>query len=223
LVYWQVDLGIPTFIFTDSEVENILKGSARSAAGVHLKELLDKCSEVLYKYGGHKEAAGVSVELDKYDEMRMLFMDRIGEPEEVIDTDIVYYDLEIDISEVENVIKTLEKYAPFGQGNPEIRFLIKGFELSPRYSSFYKTMGGDNEHLKLFGIGMEAVGFGMTQHYIDLHEPKTLNLIGTLGTNYFMGKTATQITLSDFDSAEKRIEKSKLASLLASRAKERYS
>lgn len=213
--------GIPTFVFTDSEDPKIYKGSARSAGGVHLKNLLDTVSDNLYKYGGHAEAAGISVESTKFYDMISGLQENIPEMEKV-DTSTVYYDLEINTSEIDSTLKELEKYAPYGEGNPRIVFKISNFELSPRYSSFYKTMGDENQHIKLLGNNMEAVGFDMTQKYIDIKEPKKLNLIGTLGENIFMGKTSTQITMDDFESAG-TVAKTKLALLLEAKSKSRYS
>lgn len=213
--------GIPTFVFTDSEDPTIYKGSARSAGGVHLKDLLDTVSDSLYKYGGHADAAGVSVEAAKFYDMMSGLQENIPEMEKV-DTSTVYYDLEISTSEIDATLKELEKYAPFGEGNPRIVFRISDFELSPRYSSFYKTMGNENQHIKLLGNNMEAVGFDMTQKYIDIKEPKRLNLIGTLGENMYMGKTSTQITMDDFENAG-AVGKTRLAMLLEAKSKSRYS
>lgn len=213
--------GIPTFVFTDSEDPSIYKGSARSAGGVHLKDLLDTVSDSLFKYGGHAEAAGVSVEAIKFYDMMSGLQENIPEMEKV-DTSTVYYDLEISTSEIDATLKELEKYAPFGEGNPRIVFRISDFELSPRYSSFYKTMGNENQHIKLLGNNMEAVGFDMTQKYIDIKEPKRLNLIGTLGENMYMGKTSVQITMDDFENAG-AVGKTRLAMLLEAKSKSRYS
>lgn len=215
--------GVPTFVFTDSENPDIYKGSARSAVGVHLKDLLDTVSDTLYKYGGHSEAAGVSVEASKFDDMIYALSENIPEPVNSADSSAIYYDLEINCSEVDGLITEMRKYAPFGEGNPKIRFKINQFDLSPRYSSFFKTMGDEEQHIKLFGNNMEAVGFNMTQKYLDLGRPAHLNLIGTLSINYFMGRSSIQITLDDMQDAGTKVEKSNLAKLLEARAKARYS
>lgn len=213
---------VPTFVFTDSDNPDVLKGSARSACGVHLKNLLDLSADTLYKYGGHAEAAGLSVEKDKYYDMINAFVENIPDPVVPIDNSTVYYDLEIPASKVEETIKELEKYAPYGEGNPRIRFKVTDFELSPRYSSFYNTLGDQNQHLKLFGVNMDALGFNMVQKYQDIHEPKSLNMIGTLSTNYFMGRSATQITMDDFTNSEKKTELPRLARLLSEKSRTRY-
>lgn len=214
---------VPTFVFTDSDDPNVYKGSARSACGVHLKDLLDSVSSTLYKYGGHAEAAGISVEADKFDEMIAALSENIPEPIEVKNRDTIYYDLEISIGDFENTLEELAKYAPFGKGNEQVVFKIDGFELSPRYSSFYGTVGDHNQHLKLYGVGVDAMGFDLVTKYQTMGEPKRLNLIGTLGENYFMGRTSKQINMSDFTDAGKKAEKSNLAKLLEERAKKRYS
>lgn len=215
--------GVPSFVFTDSDDPNVYKGSARSACGVHLKDLLDASSETLYKYGGHADAAGLSVEKDKYYDMIAAFAENIPEPEEAVDTSTIYYDLEIPICDVDAVLKELATYAPFGEGNPQIRFKVTDFELSPRYSSFYGTLGDTNQHLKLYGVNIDAIGFNMVEKYQGMGEPKRLNLIGTLGVNYFMGRSSVQVTLDDFADSGKRTGKTRFAKLLEEKAKQRYS
>lgn len=217
------EMKIPTFVFTDSDTPGILKGSARSTRGVHLKNLLDKCSDTLYKYGGHADAAGLSVEESKFDDMKNAFFENIPELEEDTENNDIYYDLEISANDIDKTLKEIQQYAPFGEGNPRIIFKITDFKLSPRYSAFYKTMGDENQHIKLLGNNSEAVGFGMTEKYLDIKEPKDLNLIGTLGVNHFMGRKSIQIKMDDFEAANKKTTKSKLALLLEAKAKERYS
>lgn len=215
--------GVPTIVFTDSSEEGILKGSGRTECGVHLKNLLDSCSDVFVRYGGHAEAAGVSVEKARYDEMCEKLMEKIPDP--VIDPhkNDTFYDLEITVNEVPDVLEQLKKYAPFGNGNPNVIFKINGFSLSPRYSSCYGTLGEDKDHLKLYGIGMDAIGFSMVEKYQDMGEPKNLTLVGSINENYFMGRIATQITLLDFCDAGKKVGKTKLALLLEEKAKNRHS
>ena len=218
---------VPTFIFTDSEDPNVYKGSARSARGLHLKDLLDKCKSedpsVFAKYGGHAEAAGVSVNASKFNDMICLLQENADEPDEVVENDTIFYDLEISANEVPDVIEQLKQYAPFGEGNPRIIFKINDYSLSPRYSDYYKVMGDSGQHIKLFSVNMNAIGFDMTSKYQDLGEPKQLNLVGTLGTNHYRNIQEFQIEIVDMISNEKKTPKTALAAMLAKRASERYS
>lgn len=206
----------PCFVFTNAEEEGVLKGSGRSYGGVHLKNLLDSASDLLYKYGGHAEAAGVSVLEENFEKMKESFFENIPEMEP--ETDNLYYDLEITANDIPATLAELEKFAPFGEGNPEIVFCIKDFMLSPSQYGFYKTMGADGQTIKLFGAKANAIGFGMLPNYIKLEEPKTLTLAGTLAQNFFLGKAENQVELIDFQAVITQIKRTAMAEMLAKKA-----
>lgn len=212
---------VPCFVFTDAEEPGVLKGSGRSYGGVHLKNLLDSVSDVLYKYGGHAEAAGVSVLKENYETMAERMHEILSE-NTIKSDDTVFYDLELSVDEIPKAIAELREYAPYGEGNPEIVFKIQDFMLSPGYTGYYRTMGTDDRHIKLLGVGVSALGFDMTQKYLDMGEPKVLNIVGMLSQNYFMGRYDTQIELLDMADANRKTQKTEMASLLSKMAKERY-
>ena len=49
-----------------SEHDGLLHGSLRSIPGVHIHECLKTCDDLLLRYGGHEQAAGVTLEADRY-------------------------------------------------------------------------------------------------------------------------------------------------------------
>ena len=214
------EYNVPSFVFTDSKEEGIYKGSGRTAGNVHLKDLLDASSETLFKYGGHAEAAGVSVESKNFDKMCEMLQDKC--PELVLDEDSgnVYYDLEIKASEIVKTCKLLEKYEPYGQGNPKPVFLVRDFQLSPRYSQFYKELSAGT--ISLYGIGCSAIGFGMVQKYHDLSDPKKLLLVGTISESFFMGRGEVKLEIEEMDASNTTFTKSLLAQRLEAVAKSRY-
>lgn len=187
---------VPSLVFTDSEDPDIIKGSGRSCGGVHLKNLLDSCSDLLYKYGGHAEAAGVSVERNNFEAMKNRLMKCIGSVPKVNDN-ILYYDLDITVDKIQDAIREMERFAPYGEGNPEIVFRLLNFDLVERFGSCYKTMGSNGNSIRLFGKDVVAVGFGMTERYIAINKPQKVNLVGTLSLNYYQGKTNVQIEIID--------------------------
>lgn len=214
----------PCFMFTNSSDPQVLKASGRSAKGVDLKAILDANADCFTRYGGHEAAAGVSVEKARFKEMDTRLQETVAEHYPDLDKErdsTLYYDLEIDASEVEDVIQELEKYAPFGQGNPKPVFLVKNFTLYPRNGKLYRSMGDQDQHIKMFGNDVDALGFDKTMIYTEQNEPRNLNFIATLSTNYFMGKSTPQVEFEEFEDNSKS-KKSKLALLLEERANERY-
>ena len=205
---------VPCFVFTDSDEKGILKGSGRTFGDVHLKKLLDENADILYKYGGHAEAAGVSVRKENFPEMKCRFIRSL---ENVKIDDTKYYDLELSSKDIPAVVKELAKYEPFGMGNPEPLFYIKDFTLMPKNQGFSKTMGQNNEHIKLFGATADAIAFNMAKQFIDMGSPHSLQVYGTVSDNYFKGKHYPQVEVIDMNPNQIQ-KKTALANLLAKKA-----
>ncbi len=104
----------PTIMMTT--VDGVAKGSARSISGFNIHEALKRCESKLIQFGGHKYAAGLTVELDRIDEFRDAFKQVAAElltedlliPEIKIDAEVQLSDL------TPKFIRVLNKFAPFG-------------------------------------------------------------------------------------------------------------
>ncbi len=211
--------GVPCFVLTNSDDPEILKGSGRTANGVNIKTVLDENSEFLVKYGGHAEAAGISVKMDDFEDFRAAMLKSVPKLDEA--SDDVFYDIETSVENMAETLDELAVYAPYGQGNPEIVFLFKNFVLSPSYGKFFTTLGDSDQHLKLFGKGVTAIGFGMTEKYIKMGMPKKVDIVGTVNVNWFMGKSTTQIEIIDFADSS-TFKTTELQKLLTEMATKRY-
>jgi single-stranded-DNA-specific exonuclease len=214
---------VPCFVFTDNEHDadsSILKGSGRTYGDINIKELLDSNASYLEKFGGHAEAAGVSLKKENLDDFRNAMISCV--PKTDNDDGVLYYDLEIQANKINDVLEELDKFAPFGEGNPEIVFHVKNFNLSPGMGGYYRTMGDNNQHIKLLGDSAVAVGFDLTEKFVQMGEPKTVNIVGTVSKNYFNGKFTTQIEILDFEDSYSAVAKTPMASLLADMASKRY-
>ena len=152
-------------------------GSARTSCGVNLYQAISNCGELLVKFGGHRAAAGLSIEPDKIDEFREAFCDQVTQqvavenlvPELDIDAEAPLSQLTLE------TVNDLEKLAPFGQENP--RPMLCATQV--RLAAEPKTMGADNRHLALqleqHHVRIRAVGFGKSDWIESL----------TNGTEYF--------------------------------------
>lgn len=205
----------PCFVFTDSEIEGVIKGSGRSFGGVHLKNLLDTNSDILYKYGGHAEAAGVSVKKENFEEMKSRFSESMGE---IKSDDNQYYDLEISAEDIPAVLNELQNFAPYGVGNPEPIFFVSNYNLNPTAQGFAKTLGQNNEHLKLFNLHANGIAFGMAQRYERMGSPRALQVYGVLSYNYYMNKLYPQAEILDLEACNVEVKKTALAALLSQKA-----
>jgi single-stranded-DNA-specific exonuclease len=125
--------------------DGVGKGSARSIPGFDLYQGLTACSDLLLGFGGHKYAAGLSVAADQIprlrDRLSAVVLEQFGAGGFVrtitIDSPVSFDELTFDL------MRDIERMAPFGQGNPEPRFGAKGIDVQ----SIRPV--GNNKHLKL--------------------------------------------------------------------------
>jgi single-stranded-DNA-specific exonuclease len=107
------------------------KGSGRSIPGLHLVEALERCANLLEKFGGHEMAAGLSLQEDKFDSFRDAF--RLAARELLSDDDLqpqLRLDHELTLSELNlNLLHWHEMLQPFGNANPQPLFLAR--EIAP--------------------------------------------------------------------------------------------
>lgn len=114
-------------------IENgIAQGSGRSITQFHLLEALESMPELFTKFGGHRQAAGVTLNASNLDEFRERF--RTHAASILTPTDFereLLLDGEIALTEVNNdSIAEILSLAPFGFGNPTPSFLIRNVEVA---------------------------------------------------------------------------------------------
>lgn len=209
----------PAFVMARIE-EGMVKGSARTFGDNHLKKILDNCSDLLGRYGGHAAAAGLTLPECNLAEFRK----RVCSLSTREISEDVYYDIELSPYYVQKSIiealNTLEEIRPFGEANEEPLFYIPNVRLFPQAGKTYKTMGADNQHLKLFGKDFDIVYFGKAAEYLA-HPYDRVNVVGKLGANHFNGKISYQIEALYIEEAKREFKKTTLQAALDKRAKER--
>lgn len=135
-------------------------GSCRSIPGVNIYQALKSCEGYFSRFGGHEQAAGLTMPQENlaafikdFDQ----FIWKTADPQAFIP--LKEYDLPLALEEVtSNTIEALEKMQPTGFGNPEPVFLLDGVGLMEA-----RRIGKDGDHLKvLFSDGQwvkEGIGF----------------------------------------------------------------
>ncbi|MBC8424486.1 single-stranded-DNA-specific exonuclease RecJ, partial [bacterium] len=123
---------VPTILFSIEGTE--ARGSARSVPDVDVKAALDRCADLLIRYGGHPQAAGMSLRVDDLDAFRDAFVDALraapgngSVPER--------YDLELPLAEmgadeIAQLTREISLLAPFGEGNRTPVFRSNGLRLA---------------------------------------------------------------------------------------------
>lgn len=207
------EYGVPTIVLT--EQDGILKGSARVPAvseGYNIKAELDKVSELLIGYGGHTMAAGLSLKAEKLSDLRAAMKTKIETKEKV-----GVFDLSIKEEEIEDTIKELRKYAPYGPANEVPVVKIEKLKLVPRYGKFTFIIGETQKAVKMFSPECTILYFCEDPEDFSLEDTVSLDVFGELSINYYMGKADNQIILRDVPH-KNVVKKSALAERLSARA-----
>jgi len=121
---------LPTVMISIENDEG--KGSARSIPGFHLCEALKECEHLLIRYGGHKYAAGLSIEKRHIPAFRKKFVEvsnRLLTDEDI--TPRLNIDLEIELTDIDDTfMQALESFSPFGPQNMRPVFLTRNCEVA---------------------------------------------------------------------------------------------
>lgn len=94
-----------------------------------------------------------------------------------------YYDLEIDVSEMQNCLNELEKYEPFGEGNKEPVFCLKR-----DFSDFDIRQIGDGSHLQMRRGQLKIIGFGCSEKWKQIGCPSNMCVVGSIGESWWKGR-----------------------------------
>ncbi len=133
----------PVFIGQLEREEGIVKGSARGVEGIDLYEALKANEHLLARWGGHKMAAGFSVEIDKAtafceaikDTCKRLLGEKSLRP--VLEVDAVVETADVSMS----LVSLLSKLAPFGMANRKPMLVAKGLRCAE-----VRVLGKEGKH-----------------------------------------------------------------------------
>jgi single-stranded-DNA-specific exonuclease len=186
----------PAVVF--SVKDGIAKGSARSVGSINILSLISTQKELLLGYGGHKGAAGMALEAQRLEDFRknlQILAKDIPEIEFMQKSEILG---EIDAREVDlNLINILQKYEPYGQKNPQPKFLLKN-----AYVVEDRVLGVDKNHLKM---SLECEGRSIESIYFNYDKKASegdhIDLICTISKNEFRGDVSVQLMVERLDLA----------------------
>ena len=189
--------GRPALVLTDGERE--VKGSGRSIEAYHMYEGLNRCAPLLIRFGGHKLAAGLSLERENIPSLRRKLNETCGLGKEDLGEKVVI-DMELPFACItEAFVKELELLEPFGKGNTKPVFAARGVR-----PLNLQILGRNRKVLKmqvedLGGTRMEALYFGDPEEFRKVLEQKEdgrLSVTFYPGINEYMGRRSLQIVIT---------------------------
>ena len=189
----------PTLVLSCDAQTGKATGSARSIPGFHLLEAIESCAEVFDRFGGHRQAAGCTVPIERIPELRRRLNEHargVLSPEDFIPT--LRLDAELPFAEInQRTMEQLARLAPHGIGNPQPAFSTVGVELAAPSQILKK------KHIKLRlrhdERTMAAIGWRMAERARGLARGSTIDAAFTVDVDHFNG--GWQLTLKDFRDA----------------------
>ncbi|BDD00341.1 single-stranded-DNA-specific exonuclease RecJ [Persicobacter psychrovividus] len=187
----------PTIIMTESNRK--ATGSARSVNGFDVYEAISECAELLDQFGGHRYAAGLTMDIDKVDAFREKFnrivAERITEDQLTPQLNV---DRRIALNEVNyKLYNILKQMAPFGPENMTPIFVSENLKVVDRprllkgeHLKFKVTQDGNEEPI-------EAIGFGFGQYYDLVSSGMRFRMAYSVEENTYMGRKNLQLYVKD--------------------------
>ncbi len=187
----------PTFVLTKGETG--VKGSGRSIEAYDMFAEMSRCRELFTKFGGHKLAAGFSLEEENVE----VFRKRINELADLTEEDLqmkVSIDMRLPFPYInEELIRELKILEPFGKGNGKPLFAESKLRvIQPR------IFGKNRNVLKCRledqqGNQMEAVYFGEVEDCLRQMEKKQImSFTYYPSINEYMGRRTIQLTIVNY-------------------------
>jgi len=179
--------------------EATAQGSGRSIPGFCLLSAIRKCSQHLTKYGGHKMAAGITMDSAKVEKFAAEFE---AYARKNLDEDNIVSKLHIDavapLSEFrKDTVDELQLLAPFGQGNPQPVFAAKGVRLA----SPPRRVGIKGDHLQLAitdnTAAVRCIGFRFGKLEKKLLEHEYFNVAYQPQINTYNANTSVEFVITD--------------------------
>lgn len=177
--------------------DGMATGSARSIKGFDLFDALFQCKELMTKFGGHEQAAGLTISEENIDKLR-------HQINEIADYNLIEEDLieeikieyEINSSSINlNLVDELHVLEPFGIKNPTPYFVMRDCLVKNAY-----LIGQDKKHLKLViekDVSFDCVGFNMAHLRSEFDVDDTIDIVFQIDENTFNGNTKVQLLIKD--------------------------
>ncbi len=187
----------PTVILTESN--NKITGSARSVYGFDLYNAIQECGDLLEKFGGHKYAAGLTLDIENLPAFQRKFEEVVtASITEDMLTPVVDIDMVIPFDAITpKFMQVLKRMAPFGPESQRPVFEARNIYVFNSLTNFkdrhVKFLAGQEGSNSVF----QVIGFDMGEHYARLSHGTTFRMVFTIEENVFNGTTSIQLRMKD--------------------------
>ncbi len=187
----------PTVILTESN--NKITGSARSITGFDLYQAILSCSDLLEKFGGHKYAAGLTLDVSNLEAFQQRFEEVVSA---TLTPDMMTPVIEIDSTVMLDAVNpkfvnVLKQMGPFGPENTKPVFVANDLyvvnppsRLKDRHIRFRVGQRGNRNMF-------QAIGFDMASFCEPVLNSESFRMAFTIEENVYNGTTSIQLRIKD--------------------------
>lgn len=185
----------PSIVFAPSEDGVSIKGSARSIAGIHIRDAIERVAEqypqFVTHFGGHAMAAGLTLPLETFDDFSRALNDVIAEYDDSLFQAVLYTDGALSPQDFSlQAARELAQAGPWGQAFPAPLFEGE-FEVVE-----YRWL--QDKHLRLRlkqpqQATLEAIAFNVAEQYAGISNIRRVHLAYALDVNEYKGEQRLQL------------------------------
>jgi len=189
--------GRPTLILAPDPGQPLeWRGSGRSVPGVDLHGALARCSHILEKWGGHAQAAGLSLRKDRTAEFRAAFGISVAEARAAAAPKPAAGEAKADFAQLDaDLLGWIEKLEPWGPTNQAPMFWTESVQIV----SVSKV--GEGKHLRVSvkqgDLQLDGIGFGMGDQAASLVSGQNVRVAYHPEWNEFRGRRSIQIRIKE--------------------------
>ena len=188
----------PTLVFTKSG--DTLAASARSVKGFDVYNALEGCAQYIEQFGGHKYAAGLTLQEKDYPDFKAQFEKVVSQ---TIDPKLlspeINIDAQLDLVDISPKFhRILKQFAPFGPGNRQPVFLTQNL----KDTGYGKCVGADKSHLRLTvkqvnSSAIVGIGFGLGDKKDIACANTPFKAVYCIDENQWQGNVSLQLRIKD--------------------------
>ncbi len=175
------DFAKPVVVFAGQD--DFLKGSARSVEGINIYEAINANKDLLMCFGGHSQAAGVSVAKQNFMAFERAINDYISENYEMLNpTPTTYVEWDIEGEFPKQFAKELELLEPFGVGNKSPLFSTQVGKVKAN------PLKENSPHYSFRSECLEMLNFNGEKDVATLSMPVPKKIVFEINVSSFKGK-----------------------------------
>ena len=184
----------PVIVLSENPETGLAVGSCRSIPGVNIHLVLSSCADLFTRFGGHEQAAGLTMPASKLPELRERLNAEIDRTcDRACYIPAVEYDQTLSLGEVSlELADMLALFEPTGLGNPAPTFLVSGAQVGQM-----RAVGKTGDHLKLVLTDgrsrVDGIAFG--QGALARQAMAQVDAVFAPTKNEYMGRVTPQMQI----------------------------